>query len=304
MVKPMDVASVASLFGDGKIWNSFGMVAGDVDFDVTEYHQPLVPVTLQPSGLEVNCRVMMPSAGNGEAEWTPFVKGDEVFVEIPSGNPAGGCVITGRLNNAVDRFPTKVAGQDTTENKFAFRRIRTPFVMETAGAYLVRSATTGAFMSIDKLGGINLTNGDGHYIAITSDFITLQTSDNDLLLQLDLTNGVLKAEVGPNTVIQLAKEGPSLISTADELQLSTSGASPNAHAIGIEHLIAMLQSVVALIPGAGGAAGATAIINAALLAASAVPITPFVTNLTLALKVPPDPTGTKPGVACPGFLIG
>lgn len=309
----MDVASIAALFADGRAWVSIGVVAEDViDFDEDDYKQPFVGVTMQPAGVEINCRVASAAAGNGEADWVPFVKGDEVVVVLPGGAEAAGPIIIGRLNNAVDPFPTSVAGQPTKDNKFAFRRMRSPYILEAAGGILIRQAITTAFLSLDATGGAQLANGDGHYVAVKSDFLGFGTKDNDLLLQLDLTNKVLKAEVGPNTVLQLAKEGVSMLATAGELHIGASGAPTNKHAIGVEQVLVILQAFFTAIgvalPGAltgAGLAGATvAALNVALPAATLLPITPYNTTLAGALQVPPDPLGIKPGVGSAALLIG
>lgn len=296
---------------DTRQWISFGIVAKEgIDFDEDEYKQPLVPVTLQPSAVEVNCRVAASIAGNGEGEWAPLIEGDEVIVAIPQGNESAGCVIIGRLNNAVDPFPATVAGTPTKENKFGFRRMRAPFVLESAGGILIRQATTTAFLSLDKTGGAQMANGDGHFVAVKSDFLGFGTKDNDFLLQLDLTNKVLKAEVGPNTLLQLSKEGQSLLTTEGELHISASGGASTNHAIGIEHLLAFLTAYwasmsVALPAIAGPIAGAhIAAANAAIAAAAATPIAPFTAALITALQAPTDPTGAMPGIAARALLIG
>src|SRR5512147_2917657 len=93
---------------------SFGTVE---DVDPIEFDPdrgPLVNVALQPSRLPARCRVAMSSAGAGEGDYHPLVPGDEVIVAIPGRSARGECAILGRLPNAIDSFPSSVAGQDST----------------------------------------------------------------------------------------------------------------------------------------------------------------------------------------------
>src|SRR5258708_21906914 len=102
---------VAAPGADTRQWVSYGVVDDDqedqksVTFDAD--HGPLVSVTLQPSGIPVVCRVAGWCAGNGEAEYFPFVSGDEVVVHVPEGDERAGCIITGRCNSQIDRFPRR-----------------------------------------------------------------------------------------------------------------------------------------------------------------------------------------------------
>lgn len=313
----IDISTMRAMLGIGEdVWISNGVVAKEgVEFDQDDLKCPLVSVTLQPSGVEVICRVLSSCAGNLEGEWHPFVEGDEVLVAIPAASPRAGCVILGKLNGGVDAFPKKVAGQDVDGNKFAFKRVRTPYLVETNG-FLVRHATTTAFMSLDNGGGATLANGDGHYLGITSDFVTLSSIDNDFIIQMNLTSGFISLEAGPSSIFQLRKSGTSILSTADVLSISTSGASPFWHNAGTEHVLALVQGIFAAV---GVALGATPLTGASLAAAvvtalssglavpgaSAFAMTPALTAaLATALAVSPDPTGVKPGVGSAGLLFG
>src|ERR1019366_2087115 len=122
---------------DTRQWVSYGTVSPETpdakSTTFTKEYGPLVNVKLHPTGIPVVCRVAHEVAGNGEGEWFPFIEGDEVIVLIPEGDETAGCVIMGRLNQEIDFWPTIVAGQDPRLNNFAFRRMRTPYIFETAG---------------------------------------------------------------------------------------------------------------------------------------------------------------------------
>lgn len=158
---------------DTRQWISYGLVSpqqnvdgeviDSVEFDDVDDFGPLVNVRLQPSNIEVRCRIGTPAtsvAGAGEGSYAPFVENDEVLVAIPSGSEDAGCVIIARLNNSIDKWPSEsIAGQDPTGNKFAFQRIRTPFIQEYASSFMVRSAAHGGFILMSDAGTITLRDG-------------------------------------------------------------------------------------------------------------------------------------------------
>src|SRR5205823_839829 len=133
----------------------------------------------------IPCRVAAHVAGNGEGEWYPFVANDEVVVMVPEGDERAGCLIVGRLNNGIDLFPSSVGGQDPTKNAFAFRRLKVPFILETASSHLMISAVTKAFVLLDKTGDITLSNADNAFLALHADMLTLQDGDALAVVQID-----------------------------------------------------------------------------------------------------------------------
>ena len=157
----LDIAALRDLMRgpgmDTRQWISYGIVDADNpearsvrfndDGGTPLPEGVLVAVTLMPSGISVTCRVSSQNAGSGEGEYSPFGPGDEVLVAIPEGNERAGCAIIGRFNNAHDVFPQQVAGQDITNNDTTVRRLKTPYVLETAASYMVRSALSGASFS-------------------------------------------------------------------------------------------------------------------------------------------------------------
>ena len=180
---------------DTRQWISSGIVAADTpgsrsirfndENGAALSHGVLITVHLYPSDITVSCRVAGQCAGDGEADWMPFIAGDEVIVAIPEGCERSGCVIIGRLNQKQDKFPSMVAGNDVTQNTFGFRRIRVPYILETASGYMVRHAQTGANLTIDQTGNIFLSDGSGNQLILNTNLTKLGLGDNSASLIFD-----------------------------------------------------------------------------------------------------------------------
>ncbi len=314
-----DGASMGRAFAapgmDPRQWISYGTVDEDTDdapsVNFDEELGPMINVTLQPSGAPVVCRVAASIAGDGEAEYYPFIAGDEVVVAIPAGDEKSGCVILGRHNNALDVWPQQVAGQDATENKFGFRRMRAPFILETASSYLIRSAVTQAFMSLNAKGEWTMANSAA-FMSVASDFVTMQSIDNDLLVQINLRDRIVALEAG-GSLFHLKADGDSQLFTPGRLMIGTAGNVPTVfHGVTAESVVVLLQAVLQTIavlqPGVltGAALGgaAIAIMNAAIAQGAVLPATLYTAAMTAALSVPPDPLGVNPGYGVAGLLIG
>jgi hypothetical protein len=306
-----DQATAAQAFaapgGDTRMWLSMGLVLPDsetvksADFDyLKDIGSPLVAVKLQPAGTEVPCRVAMSVCGNGEAEWHPFVEGDEVVVAIFGGDERAGCVILGRVNNLFDAYPTQVAGNDTTLNTLSFRRSRAPIVFESAASVLLRASTTGSFLSLDDTGAIYMANGDKALFQLGHDVVGFRLNDGVSGIEFDPSDGSLSIRSNDDT--QLLVGG--------SLRLSASGANPWRHAITLEQVLVVLQGVLTaqgLVHGPFAAPWATALlasINTGVLTAATLPITPFQASIQTALEAPDDPLAVKPGVGSAGILLG
>lgn len=306
---------------DPRQWLSYGVVDQETEtarstlFDDAEgnpiTYGPIVNVTLQPSNIPVACRVLGHVAGQEEGEWFPFLPGDEVLVAIPEGNERAGCVIMGRLNNEIDVWPRLVAGQDATSNVFGFRRLRTPYIIETASSYMIRSALTGANLTIDQKGSLFLVSGDGHQIVMGADFVKLGEADGDSFVQIDMeTKDVLLQASGVAQL--LLSESKSMIVTPGELQISVTGTGSPGHAITTEQVVNIIHNLLlqigitqpGIVTGAALAAAAPVIVNAALALAAVAPITPVLPGITGGLLGPAttDPTGQFPGIGRPGFM--
>jgi hypothetical protein len=299
---------------DPRQWVSFATVDQETDsqksVEFTDEYGPLVSVTLRPSGTPARCRVAHEVAGNGEGEWFPFIGGDEVIVLVPEGDETAGCTIVGRLNQEIDAWPKQVAGMDSTANNFAFRRLRTPYVIETAASYLIRSATTGAFMGISQTGALTFSNADNAFLALGADLLGMQNADGDVLLQIDVgAKQIVLEAAGTKMVLDAAA---SSLYTTGTLALGTSGNQASEHATSVESVLVLLEALLTAIgstmpgplTGAGLAAAAIPLVGAAVTAAAALPLDPAVVlpALTAALAVPKVP-GATPGVAAPGLLI-
>lgn len=325
---------------DTRQWVSIGIVQADDAGQVVQFRedlgQPLVSVTLQPTLARVYCRVSSQVAGNGEGEWHPFVQGDEVVVVVPQGYEDAGCVIIGRLNNTFDKFPMdSVAGQDPTTNTFGFRRRRTPYVEESAGPVILRSALSSALITIDEVGNITLKDSQNAAMQMSADVIGFagpSTPDTPpkYLLQLDLTHGHLNVQID-DAVLTLSSSSAApeinLLSVPGPLAIGTLGNAMNEHvattesvAHVLEILIAELISVINL----GGPGLLTGVSLAAILSAwfftpafgslwTSAATTPLgsvslglgETIAAALLTQPQKLTGAPPvGIGCLGLVVG
>lgn len=338
----MDARTMGESFSfpgiDPRQWFSYGIVDAMNEDDpdpcvvFDEEYGPLVKVTLQPSMTPVNCRVSGSVAGNGEGEYSPFVSGDEVLVLIPEGNERGDCVIVGRMNNAIDRFPSdSVAGQDPTTNTFAFRRCRTPVVHEYAGPYTLRSALSGALLAFDETGTLTIRDGEGAGFQMGPDAIGLLSGDGKFLMQLDLTgkHALIQAE---DAILSLSATGANpeqnMLATPGPLAIGAGGNAPGEHVATTESVIHLVQWILQMIGAAIGLANPGPITGATLATQLTLPLTsPSIAGAIAAAAVAPidpallsaivsafvaqpqktiaPPTGQpQPGIGCAGVFIG
>jgi len=326
-----------------RVWVSYGVVEGTdsepcVTFD-KDQGQVLVRVMLQPDLIPAYCRVAMRIAGNGEAEYHPFLTNDEVIVVVPEGSPRAGPVIIGKLNGQLDPFPMdSVAGQDPTKNNFAFKRTRTPYVEEYDGPLMFRSASTGGFLSIDEAGVVTIRAGDATDPAAPAagfrmgpDLIGVQNAEADVMLQLNLTDELFFLRVKDlNVTLSNTATHPSLIGVPDALAIGTAGNAPGEHAMSTEAMLLVLMNFMQTLGAAIGTAspgplsGATlaALMTrastvapmAAALAASGAGVLAALDSGTLSALLAAfasmpqkqaSPTGqVAPGVGSPGLFIG
>jgi hypothetical protein len=326
--QPFDRTTVrAALAGPGmdtRAWVGFGLVAAETDQQKSVYFQddnggalpfPVVLVQLMPSRQTVPCRVASSIAGTGEGEWTPFVAGDEVIVAIVDGDERSGCTIIGRLNQSLDTFPSLVAGMDPTQNSIAFRRLRTPFVFETQNAWMVHNATTNSFLGIDQTGQVTAANGDQHALHVGHDFCGILLGDNSATVQLLPADSTFnsRAFLQANALQLMLDDTAASLLTPGTVTFTTSGGGyQNGHAITTEQAVALifgvLTAVGTVIPGplvgAAFSAAVTGFLSTGIPLASVATIAPFEALLAAAFaSFLPDPTGLKPGIGTPGFLI-
>lgn len=324
--RPLDEATFAATTArpgqDTRQWISNGIVHNTdpkkvVSFD-EEMGCPLVCVTLEPSGHPVHCRVSSAIAGNGEGEWHPFIEGDEVLVALPEGLETSNPVIIGRLNNSYDKFPMdSVAGQDPTTNVFAFRRRRTPFIEEFAGPIMWRTVPSGAFLSLDKQGTVTLRNGEGDALQLSADVFGYQSNDSKAILQMNLTNKQFLLQMG-DAYFQISASDASkevnTLMTPGAFVLATSGNAPAEHVATTESVAAMFAAflqafgtILGLVGPAADSALAGIIAAAAGGGLTTFPITlsAIVAAFAAAPQKPPAVGGQmRPGIGCPGFLVG
>lgn len=240
---------------DTRQWGSFGLVDADTpdsrsvrfnDEDGNALPFPLVAVTLQPSGVSVLARVAAGVAGEGEGEWFPFVAGDEVWVEVPQGNERAGCLITRRIPNGIDSWPRTVAGMDATKNNFAFKRLRTPYVLETAASYLVRNAATGAQLALDDRGQFLVNDGDGARLFLSADALGFQSADGSCTVQIQVGSSTLLLQGGDTTSLEMGSSGAQFL-TQGTLAIGTGGLGATGHAITLEQVCNLLANFVVVL---------------------------------------------------------
>jgi hypothetical protein len=340
----MDQRTIAEAFvfpgSDPRQWVSYGTVDDDDPVTFDPDYGPLVAVTLQPSNKSVHCRVAMPFAGNGEGEYHPFVAGDEVIVLIPEGDERADCAIVGRFTNSIDKFPLEsVGGQDPTKNNFGFRRYRTPFVEEAAGPWMIRQATTGALLSIDKNGSLTFRDGAKDVLQMSADVFGFQSADSKFLMQLDLTGGRLTLQVDDALLTMTSSHASpqqSAIAVPGMFKLSAKANPAGEHVLTTEALgnvLAALMTTISTLftaaiaplvtPAPGAPLGALisaplaiallpTTVAAAMTTAAAAPLNPAIAAAIFAAfsagaqKPPPVPGSGQllPGIGSPGFLTG
>ncbi len=273
----------------------------------------------------------MQIAGDGEAEYHPFVEGDGVVVAMMGGSIRD-CVIIGRLCSKRAPFPSSsVGGQDPTKNVIGFTRRRTPYIQENAGPLMLREAMSGAFLSIDEKGVVTLRDGQKAALQLTPDAFGYQSGDAQTLMQLDVTGGRFTLQV-QDALLTLSSSSASpevsAIAVPGQLSIGT-GANPAAeHAVSTEAVYSIVVSVftalaaqLALLIGPLSGPALAAIfappafsnvtLPASLLLANVPLSAPFATALQAAFQAqgqkPPGVPGQgqlKPGLGCASLLVG
>lgn len=325
MTVELDASTIRELLAgpgvDTRQWVSYGVVIdpgegrSPIEFDETEYRQPLVEVNLLPSSIGVRCRVAMGVAGDGEGEWYPFIPGDEVIVVLPEGNEKSGAVIIGRLANSLDKFPTRVAGNDVHGNTFGFKRMVAPYIVETGSNYLIRQVSTGAYLSITSGGDILLENGEGGILRLGASVQGFQSNDGLTVMQVDENTGniLLQAGQGPTneaSILQLARGGDCYLQASGNLYLTGYGSAPLQHNVSLEQVITLLVGVLSTMPMPAIPGPplppplAEALVGGALAVASSYPLTVSLPLMYTALAVPQNSPAHQYGVGSQGVLVG
>ncbi len=318
---------------DTRAWVSMALVEKDQAEDeggkaviFSPEYGPLVNVTLQPAGIPTRARVASGVSGNGEGEWFPFLEGDEVVVLMADGSPSN-AIIIGRCNQEIDAFPTMVAGNEVSGNNFAFRRMRTPYIIETASSYLVRSAVTGSYFGIEANGNLTFSDASGGFLHVGADFIGMQSGDGEMLLQLDYTNRVVRMSVDGSAIFDWGST-TAQAATPGTFTMSTSGNPPFANVTTAQAMVLFMSkfmnalgialNLIGPTPLTGASLGALLVepsnlpLLLAAISTSAPPVgmlsQALLTAIDAALLGPksPDPaTGaTTPGLGCVGFKAG
>lgn len=331
-----DLATMADAFrgpgADTRQWVSLGTVfekqnvngetIEPVEFD-SEFGAPLVNVKLLPSGYECRCRVAGSVAGSGEGQWHPFVPGDEVVVLVPEGDERCGPIIVGRLNNSIDKWPDEsIAGQDPTNNTFAFERRRTPFVAEYASSYMLRSAVHGAFILISDTGMVTIRDGAKGALQIGPDIFGFMegggpdaVEDPDLtpeptaLFQLDLTGRRATLQVDDASLILNSSKadsavGQTILSSPGQFIV---GIGPNLaanacveHVLTFEAFYAILDLFATSLAAPAGGPAAMLLVDGAVSAGGTVLLPPraaaVASGKQAAASIPKPPADLATGV--------
>lgn len=301
----LDVATLRDFVSgpgvDTRQWVSYGIVndpgggQSPVEFDESDYKQPFVEVTLQPSNVPVRCRVAQGVAGSGEGEWYPFIPGDEVLVILPQGDEKNACII-GRLSNSLDSFPKKVAGNTVNKNNFGFRRMVAPYLIETQGGFMVRHATTQAYISITSTGDVVIASGESAVLRLGADGQGLASSDGKSVIQIKDSSGDVLIQAGPAgslptdaadaSAICVARKGPITVAASTQLQLTGNQSAPVQHNVSMEQMVTFVYQVLTFLQstlGVGSPVTAASTLTAAL-PACAKPDPLLIPMMELALK--------------------
>jgi hypothetical protein len=315
---------------DGRIWVSYGTVELDENLEGEEDRAltfdedagPLVEVRLQPSDKVVTCRVATPVSGVLQSQWVPLVGGDEVVVVLPMGQEQSPPVVIARLNNALDKFPEKVAGKDARQNNIAFTRTQTPTIIEAGSLYMIRSAQTGALIGIDEEGNVTVRDGNSTGFQFGPSGFAVQDADGTGQITLN-TEESYASIWWQSTVLKL--DGTDInLAASGNVAIGSAGNTPVLHGMASEQAVNLLVSYTQVLAAALNLIGPTpltgsglatvvdpagagmALITAAIALAGsngAPTLTAALAALTAALQGPAPTTPLTPGVGCAGFII-
>lgn len=286
-----DQATLKLPFGgpgaDTRQWLSYGTVLeeGNGQKSVTYVDgQQYVRVRLHPSELVVNARVLCKVAGAGEGESHPFVEHDEVLVAVPQGNERAGCVVLGKLNNALDAMPGVVAGNDTSNNAFTWTRTRTARAVESFGGDVVRDAKSGTYYGIGPDGGFSISTTDGGFLTVGPDSLGMQSVQGDMYCQANLQKGtwLIGTSAGAVNAFFMLGNADQGIYSPGKFYLATGGVVPTQHVALWEGLLAYLETyITTFVAAAVATAGGTVPPGTATAATTAA-----VTQMTLGGQSP------------------
>jgi len=184
--------------------------------------------------------------------------------------------------------------------------MRCPFVFETADSYLVRAATAGNFLLLEKAGNCTLSDGFKDFVHVGADFVGMQASDQDgnptLLLQLDKNNNLVTIEAGDQGKFIVGGDGTGAWVAATSLSFGAGGMVPSEHITTIEAMANVLVKLGTLV----GVPWTELNVAGAIAAAGVAPITLATLGViqTALSKKTQNTTGLLPSVGCPGILGG
>ncbi len=203
---------------------------------------------------------------------------------------------------------------DVTQNKVSFRRLKTPYILETAGSYMVRQNPTGASFALDPMGNVTISDGIGQILGLSTAGILLQDPTGTANMMVDPKK--LQVSFQADTTSLLLDADASVFQTASTLDIQTSGVAAIGHAVRAEQIIVFANALMVALGGVmtaaggpaayiGGAvtAGAIPIVTTALGLVSALPIGPFQGPFTGILSIPTDPSGSIPAFGVAGLRI-
>jgi hypothetical protein len=218
-----------------------------------------------------------------------------------------------------------VAGNDATKNNFAFDRFIPPYILESGTAILFRIPTHGSFISMDATGNITLADGNGDHLALTSDMLSLTSSDTETIVQLNQAKKQVYLQAGAGgTNLLLDSGGASQFLTSGSLKVNVAGGGyPLGFACNSQQVVALIEGVLTAFGAAVGLLPPTTPVTYTLLAAlltqttiqayaaAGIPLAaqlalgPEAAALLAAVQIPPVPgtTVVTPGVGRAAFLF-
>lgn len=312
---------------DSRIWVSYGTVEPDEGDDraltFDEDIGPLVEVRLHPSDIVVTCRIATQVSGVFQSQYSPLIEGDEVLVVLPMGHEQAPPVVIARLNNALDKFPEKIAGKDAKQNNIAFTRTQTPTVIETGSMYMIRSALTGALVGIDEEGNVTVRDGNSTGLQFGPSGYAVQDADGTGQITLN-TEESYASIWWMNTVLKLDGSNINLAASGN-VAIGSAGNTPVLHAIAAEQVVNLLTGILSVIsklvlalpPGPLTGQILAPVFDPLALGSTILPLAilnagqnlepayaPGLLALQGAMMAPFAVSPMTPGVACPGLVIG
>lgn len=316
--RPLDLRSLGEAVSfpgiDPRVWVSLAIVDSLDEIEWDPDHGPLVPITLQPSGVQTFAVCGQSVSGNQEGEGCPFVENDMVLVVNPQGLERADTVIVCRLSSHLAPPPSLCGGQDTTANKISWKRKASPHFEEYGDRWTVKSAVSDALIAFDATGQVTIRDGSKSVLQMSSSAFGYQNSDASCEFKVSTTDPAIMLKASDAMFVlssSSAAQTTSVMTLPAALTISAGGNQPFEHAASTESVANVLFNVLTLqtealvavldlmmvalttalstTPGLPiGTPGASAAISA-ITALSAVPLTALTGGVGIAATTPQNP---------------